>query len=96
MDGVTKQLAAYFEKLETLGDMAVDAIKEQIDLEAAAVETALRDSTPTDTGGLAASLTRTDIDTPKRYGKRLEYEGENAEEVSYEKIANISTTAHRL
>jgi HK97 gp10 family phage protein len=89
MDGVTKQLADYFEKLETLGDLAVEAIKEQIDLEAAAVETALRENTPTDTGGLAASLTRTDIDTPKHYGKRLEYEGENAERVSYEKIANI-------
>ncbi|MDR3216576.1 MAG: hypothetical protein LBT55_04070 [Clostridiaceae bacterium] len=34
-------------------------------------------------------MTRTDIDTPKRYGKRLKYEGENAEGVPYAKIANI-------
>jgi HK97 gp10 family phage protein len=89
MDGVTKELADYLEKLETLGDLAVAAIKEQIDIEAAAVESALRDTTPKDSGGLAASLTRTDIDTPKRYGKRLEYEGENSEGVPYAKIANI-------
>jgi hypothetical protein len=33
MEGVTKQLADYFGKLEKLGDMAVEAIKEQVDAE---------------------------------------------------------------
>jgi hypothetical protein len=89
MDGVTKQLSEYFGKLEQLGDIAVEAIKETIDEEAAAVESEIRANTPTDTGGLAASLTKTNIDTPARYGKRLEYAGENPNGVPYAKIANV-------
>jgi hypothetical protein len=89
MDGVTKRLAEYFERLETLGDIAVESLKEQIDLEAAGVEAAIRDNVPINTGGLKNSLTRTDIDTPRRYGKRLEFEGENADGVPYAQIANI-------
>jgi hypothetical protein len=89
MDGVTKQLTEYFSKLETLGDIAVEAIKETIDEEAAAVENEIRANTPTSTGGLAASLTKINIDTPARYGKRLEYAGNNPDGVPYAKIANV-------
>jgi hypothetical protein len=89
MDGVTKELAEYFEKLERLGDMAVEAVKEQIDIEADRAETEIRDGTPTDTGGLARSLIRTKIDNGKKYGYRLEYDGNNDKGEPYEKIANI-------
>ena len=90
MDGVAKEFAEYFEKLEKLGDIAVEAVKEQIDLEADRAEREIRDETPVgDTGGLARSLTRSKIDNGKRYGYRLEYEGENEEGIPYAKIANI-------
>ena len=90
MDGVTKALADYFEKLESLGDMAVEAAKEQLDIEADRAESEIRDETPEGkTGGLVRSLNRTKIDTQKKYGYRMEYEGENADGVPYAKIANI-------
>jgi len=90
MDGVTKQFANYFEKLENLGDMALEAVKEQVDIEADRAEGEIRNGTPKgETGGLVQSLTRTKIDTPKRYGYRLEYVGEDAQGVPYQKIANI-------
>jgi len=90
MDGVTKQLEEYFEKLERLGDMAIEAVKEQIDIEAGCVEGEIRDNTPTgDTGGLARSFTQVKIDTLKKYGYRLEYEGSAPDGTPYAKIANI-------
>jgi hypothetical protein len=89
MDGVTKQLADYFERLEKTGDLAVEAIKEQIDIEAGRTESEIRAGTPTDTGGLARSFTASKIDTPKKYGYRLEYEGTAPNGEPYAKIANI-------
>ena len=90
MDGVTKELVEYFEKLERLGDMAVEAIKEQVDEECDRVEREIGSGTPEGaTGGLARSLKRAKIDDGKRYGYRLEYEGENEHGIPYAKIANI-------
>ncbi len=89
MDGVTKELAEYFERLEKLGDLAIASVKEQIDIETARVESEIRANTPTDTGTLVNSLTATKIDTGKKYGYRLEYAGDNDAGVSHEKIANI-------
>jgi uncharacterized protein YoaH (UPF0181 family) len=89
MDGVTKQLSDYFRQLESLGDMAVAAVKEQVDAETDAVESALRQSTPVDTGNLAGSLTKTDISTSKKYGYRLSYEGTDKYGTPLEKVANI-------
>ena len=89
MDGVTKELAEYFEKLESLGEMAAEAVREQVDEEAGRVEREIQSGTPQDTGGLARSLKPAKIDTGKRYGYRLEYEGENEKGEPYEKIANI-------
>lgn len=88
-DGLTAQLAEYFEELKTVGDKAVEAIKEQIDIEADAVEKELENNTPEDTGGLKASLRRTTITKGNRYGYRLEYEGNDPNGTSYTKIANI-------
>lgn len=90
MDGVTKELAEYFEKLERLGDVAIEAIKEQIDIESDRTEKEIRDNTPQgETGGLLRALTRTKIDNGKKYGYRIEYAGENEKGEPYEKIANI-------
>jgi HK97 gp10 family phage protein len=88
-DGLTAQLAEYFEELKTIGDKAVEAIKEQIDIEADAVENDLQNNTPEDTGGLKASLRRTSITKGSRYGYRLEYEGNDPSGTPYAKIANI-------
>jgi hypothetical protein len=89
MDGITKQLADYFDSLGKLGDMAVAAVKEQVDAETDAVESALRQSTPVDTGNLAGSLTKTDVSTSKKYGFRLSYEGVDKYGTPLEKVANI-------
>jgi len=90
MDGVTKELAEYFQKLEELGDMAKDAIKEQVDVEAAQAESTIQGGTPKgETLGLLGALTKTKIDTGNKYGYRLEFEGENEKGVPYAKIANI-------
>lgn len=89
MDGVTKQLSKYFKQLEQVGDKAIEAIKEQIDIEAESVEIEIRKNTPKKTGGLAGSFTKTKIDTEKRYGYKLEYECNAPDGTPYAKIANI-------
>ena len=89
-DGLTAALAVYIEKLQTVGDKAVEAIKEQIDIEADDVERELIDNTPEgETGGLRASLRRTRIQGGNRYGYRLEYEGGAPDGTPYAKVANI-------
>jgi hypothetical protein len=89
VDGVTKQLADYFDGLGKLGDMAVEALKEQIDIEADGVERDLAENTPEVTGGLKASLRKTDKKSGSRYDYRLEYEGTAPDGTPYAKIANI-------
>ena len=86
---MVKQLAEYFERLEKVGAIAVECLKEQIDIEAESVEQEIRENTPEDTGGLKASFTKTKIQDSNRYGYRLEYEGNNSKGVPYAKIANI-------
>ena len=89
MDGITKQLSEFFERIEEFGDAAIIAVKEQIDLEVSAVEDYLKENTPKKTGGLAASLSKGKIDTEKRYGYKMEYEGNAPDGTPYAKIANI-------
>lgn len=88
-DGLTQSLGAYFDELKTVGDKAVEAIKQQIDEETDAVERELQANTPVKTGGLKASLKRTKINTKMRYGYRLEYEGNAPDGTPYAKIANV-------
>jgi mRNA-degrading endonuclease RelE of RelBE toxin-antitoxin system len=88
-DGLTEALGAYFEELQTVGDKAVEAIKEQIDEETDGVERDLMDNTPEATGGLKASLKRTTVTKGNRYDYRLEYEGNAPDGTPYAKIANI-------
>ncbi len=88
-DGLTEALGAYFEELQTVGDKAVEAIKEQIDIETDGVERELTDNTPEATGGLKASLKRTALSGGNRYGYRMEYEGTAPDGTPYAKVANI-------
>jgi HK97 gp10 family phage protein len=86
---LTEQLSEFFGQLTTVGDKAVEAIKEQIDIETDGVEKELQANTPTDTGGLKASLVRSNITKGSRYGYRLEYEGNDPNGTPYAKVANI-------
>jgi HK97 gp10 family phage protein len=89
-DGLTESLGEYFTELGKVGDLAIESIKEQIDMETEAVEKSLRDNTPHKTGGLKESLRKTKIDSRNnRYGYRLEYEGNDPDGTPYAKIANI-------
>ena len=88
-DGLTEALGGYFEELQKVGDIAVESLKEQIDIETDRVESDLIDNTPQNTGGLKASLKRSSISERNRYGYRLEYEGNAPDGIPYAKIANI-------
>lgn len=88
-DGLTEALGEYFTKLSKVGDLAIESIKEQIDIETDNVESELRNNTPEATGGLKTSLKRTKILGGKRYGYRLEYQGNAPDGTPYAKIVNI-------
>jgi hypothetical protein len=88
-DGLTQALGGYFEGLQRVGDLAVEAIKEQIDIETEAVKRELADNTPEATGGLKAALVKTDAKRGSRYGYRLEYEGNAPDGTPYAKIASV-------
>lgn len=88
-DGFTEFLGEYFDNIGKVGEIAVQSLKEQIDIETDNVETELRNNTPKATGGLKASLKRTKIQGGKRYGYRLEYQGNAPDGTPYAKIANI-------
>ena len=89
MDGITKQVSEFFDRIEDFSDMAIIALKEQIDIEANAVFEEIKTGTPEKTGGLKNSLIKTSIDTTKRYGYKIEYEGNAPDGTPYAKIANI-------
>lgn len=88
-DGLTEAFDDYFEKLQKVGDIAIESLKEQIDIETDGVERELHNNTPEDTGGLKASLKRTQLQGGNRYGYRLEYEGNAPDGTPYAKMANI-------
>lgn len=89
-DGLTEALGEYITEIGKVGDLAIESIKEQIDIETDIVEKSLIDNTPEKTGGLKGSLRKTKIDSKNnRYGYRLEYEGNSPDGTPYAKIANI-------
>lgn len=89
-DGLTEALGEYITEIGKVGDLAIESIKEQIDIETEAVEKSLIDNTPKKTGELKKSLRKTKIDSRNnRYGYRLEYEGNAPDGTPYAKIANI-------
>ena len=90
-DGVSKQLAEYFEDLAEFGDYAVQAVQEQVDLEVEKLINQLEQTTPRGaTLGLLNSLKKSKIVARyKWYGYSVEFEGQNRTGVPYQKIANI-------
>lgn len=89
-DGLTEALGEYITEIGKVGDLAIESIKEQIDIETEAVEKSLIDNTPKKTGEFKKSLRKTKIDSRNnRYGYRLEYEGNAPDGTPYAKIANI-------
>ena len=90
-DGVSKQLTEYFEQIAEYGDYAIEAIKEQIDIETEKLVKELEQTTPKGkTLGLINSLRQSKIVTKHNwYGYSVEFVGENRQGVPYQKIANI-------
>lgn len=90
-DGVSKQLADYFDQLSDYGDMAIEAVKEQIDIEVEKLIRELEITTPRGkTLGLLNSLRHSRIVAKRNwYGYSVEFEGQNRKGVPYQKIANI-------
>ena len=90
-DGVSKQLSEYFEEISEYGDYAIEAIKEQIDLEVDKLVNVLEQTTPRGaTLGLLNSIRQSKIVAkPNWYGYSVEFTGENRKGVPYQKIANI-------
>lgn len=90
-DGVSKQLTDYFEQLGNFGEYAIEAVKEQIDIEVEKLMTQLEQTTPRGaTLGLLNSLRQSKIVAKQNwYGYSVEFVGENRKGVPYQKIANI-------
>jgi hypothetical protein len=90
-DGVSKELEEYFNNIGTFGDKAIEAVKEQIDIEVNKLVLQLESTTPRGaTLGLLNSLRNSRI-TAKRnwYGYSVEFIGQDRKGVPYQKIANI-------
>ncbi len=90
-DGVSKELEEYFNNIGTFGDKAIEAVKEQIDIEVNKLILQLESTTPRGaTLGLLNSLRNSRI-TAKRnwYGYSVEFVGQDRKGVPYQKIANI-------
>ncbi len=90
-DGVSKELEEYFNNIGTFGDKAIEAVKEQIDIEVNKLVLQLESTTPRGaTLGLLNSLRNSRI-TAKRnwYGYSVEFVGQDRKGVPYQKIANI-------
>lgn len=90
-DGVSKQLAEYFEQIAEFGDYAIEALQEQIDIEVDNLMKQLESSTPRgQTLGLLNSLRKSKIVAKKNwYGYSVEFVGQDRKGVPYQKIANI-------
>jgi hypothetical protein len=91
MDGLTKELDAYFKALGDMkiGELSIEAITEQVDKESQALFNSLDDNTPEDTGGLKRSLKTAKISNVRWYGYETLYDGIAPSGEPYEKIANI-------
>lgn len=90
-DGVSKELEEYFNNIGTFGEKAIEAVKEQIDIEVNKLVLQLESTTPRGaTLGLLNSLRNSRI-TAKRnwYGYSVEFVGQDRKGVPYQKIANI-------
>ena len=67
---------------------AIEAVKEQVDLESKEVYDTLQKTTPKSSGNLVNSLKMTKIETNNQYGYKIEYEGNNDKGIPNQLIAN--------
>ncbi len=90
-DGISKQLAEYFEQISEFGDEAIKAIQEQIDIEVEKLYKQLEATTPRGaTLGLLNSLRQSKVVAKRNwYGYSIEFVGEDRKGTPYQKIANI-------
>lgn len=90
-DGISKQLAEYFEQLSEFGDEAIKAIQEQIDIEVEKLYMQLEATAPRGTTlGLLNSLRKSKVVAKRNwYGYSVEFVGEDRKGTPYQKIANI-------
>jgi len=90
-DGVSKELNDYFESLGKKSEMAVEALQEQIDIEAEEIRKELEATAPKGaTLGLLNSLTKVRLTARKEwYGYSVTFEGKNRRGEPYQKLANI-------
>ena len=78
-DGVSKELYEYFESINNFGDLAIQSVQEQIDLEVEKLFQQLQETTPRGkTLGLLNSLRKSKITVRYNwYGYTIEFEGED-------------------
>ena len=90
-DGISKELDDYFNQLSEYGDLAIESIKEQIDIEVENLFSQLESTTPRGkTLGLVNSLRKSKVNIRRSwYGYEIEFVGQNRKGVPYQKIANI-------
>ena len=89
-DGINKEMSEYFNSLTEKTEQAVEAIKEQIDIEAEEFRKQLEQTAPKGaTLGLLNSLRKTKLVVRRKwYGYSVEFEGYNKKGEPYQKIAN--------
>jgi len=89
-DGVTKELNDYLESIGNMVGKSKEAIKQQVDIEAEALQSQLLKTTPKRFGNLVRSLTKVEVTNRHNwYGWRLEFVGNDKAGTPYQKIANI-------
>lgn len=90
-DGISRQLAEFFDQISDYGELAIEALKEQIDIEVEALMRQLEETTPRGpTLGLLNSLRKAKIEAKRNwYGYSVEFVGEDRRGTPYQKIANI-------
>ena len=90
-DGINKEMSEYFNSLTEKTEQAVEAIKEQIDIEAEEFRKQLEQTAPKGaTLGLLNSLRKTKLVVRRKwYGYSVEFEGYNKKGEPYQKSANI-------
>ena len=90
-DGVSKELSDYFEALRQKSETAIEAIQEQVDIEAELVRSELERTAPRGaTLGLLKSLSKVRLTARKEwYGYSVTFDGCNKQGVPYQKLANI-------
>jgi len=90
-DGISKELNDYFESLSKHGEKAIEAIQEQVDIEAESVRAELEQTAPRGaTLGLLKSLTKVRLTARREwYGYSVTFDGTNRRGVPYQKLANI-------